>query len=72
MAQWVDVGRRLVNVEAMEYIEQITPSLVQIHMTSGIVIEITGNIAVNVWSLLIADRVPFLDSQFPTRDFSGL
>ena len=72
MVKWIEAGDKLLNTELIEAVELQTPSLMKIYMTSGNVITLTDMLATNVWNLLIADSVPFLNSKFPKRGFSTL
>jgi hypothetical protein len=72
MAQWIEVGNKLLNVDQIEYVELVTPSKLYVYMTSGAVLEITDTMGTNLYNLLVSNKVPFLDSSYPTRGFSAL
>ena len=71
MAQWIQSGNQILNVDQIEYAERVDDKTLVIHTTAGKTIKFTDNIATNIWNFLQNDRVQFLDSENPERDFSG-
>lgn len=72
MVKWIEAGDKLLNIELIEAVELMNPSLMKIYMSSGNVITLTDMLATNVWNLLLVDSVPFLNSKFPKRGSSAL
>jgi hypothetical protein len=76
MPDWVKIGDSILNVNNIEFIEQVyrdgdVPYSLTIHMSSGKVIEITDNIGLSLWKYLDSERLKFLTLEAPERDFSG-
>jgi hypothetical protein len=71
MANWIQVGDITLNVENITYVRRISPALLELNMTGGEKLEITENMAVNLWNWIESERLPFYDTTTQTRDFSG-
>lgn len=71
MAQWIQSGNQLLNVDQIEYAERVDERTLIIHTTAGKTIKFTENVATNIWNFLQQDRVQFLDTENPERNFSG-
>ncbi len=75
MPDWVVVGDNILNVDNIEFIEKKFSDrgalILNIHMSSGKVIELTSTTALTLWKYLDSERLKFLDLDEPTRDFSG-
>ena len=71
MPQWIQSGNQILNVDQIEYAERVDERTLMIHTTAGKTIKFTDNMATNIWNFLQQDRVQFLDTANPERDFSG-
>ena len=71
MSDWVKVGDDILNVDNIEYVKRISPSLIIVSMSSGKVIELTNTVALSLWMYLDSERLKFLSLEDPERDFSG-
>jgi hypothetical protein len=67
---WINVGNMIVNVDNIDYVERISPTVIVIAIRDK-KLEITETMAVTLWNYLISERLPFYDTETPTRDFSG-
>jgi hypothetical protein len=67
---WINVGDIAVNVDNIDYVERKTPTSIVLTIRDK-KIEVTETMAVALWNYLVSERLPFYDTQTPTRDFSG-
>lgn len=67
---WVNVGNIVVNIDNIDYVEKITSTKIIITIGSK-KLEVVEMMAVTLWNYLISERLPFYDTETPTRDFSG-
>lgn len=71
MADWIEHGNCLLAIDSIEIVEQFDKGRrIVVTMRSGRAYEYTENAAVNIWNFLYGDRVQFLDSDNPMRNFS--
>lgn len=72
MSEWIEAGNNLLNIDNIDHVERIDKDSIIVYMGSGKKVELTYNLANNLWNYLVSLRVPFYDSTNPTRGFSGL
>lgn len=70
MANWIQVGDMTLNVDNINYVRRVSPTLLVLYM-SGVKLEITENMAVNLWNFIESDRLKFYDTENQKRNFSG-
>jgi hypothetical protein len=71
MGDWIKIGDSILSVDNIEFIERIGPAHIKAHMSSGKIVELKQNIALELWKYLDGERLKFLDLDNPERNFSG-